>query len=156
MTRQRARAIVLCLFVLAIVGSVVVQPAKTAALQTEGKLLTQAEAKTLKSPVPFTKSSITRGRTLFMQYCTGCHGNDGKAKIDVIADATDLTEPKLWKSGTSEGEIFRSIRDGAGLNMPPYKNQIRKEEDLWHLVNFIRSLWNESLRPKLVEEKTAG
>ena len=154
MTR-RVRAIALCLFVLAIIALIMVQSAKIAALQTEGKPLTQAEAKTLKSPVPFTKSSISRGRTLFMQYCTGCHGNDGKAKIDVIADATDLTEPKLWKSGTSEGEIFRSIRDGAGLNMPPYKNQIRKE-DLWHLVNFIRSLWNESLRPKLVEEKTAG
>ncbi len=116
--------------------------------------LTREAAKQLKNPVPFTKTSIARGHALFNNYCTGCHGNDGKAMIDVIANATDLTEPKVWNSGTTEGEIYRSIRDGAGVNMPPFKNQIQKEEGLWHLVNFIRSLWPESLRPKLQEEKS--
>jgi mono/diheme cytochrome c family protein len=120
--------------------------------QTDSGRLTPEEVKNLKNPAPYTKESITRGRTLFQHDCTGCHGADGKAEVDVIADATNLTEPKLWKSGTSEGEIFRSIRDGAGLNMPPYKNQILKEEDLWHLVNYIRSLWPEPLRPKLQDE----
>lgn len=115
--------------------------------------LSREEAQKLKSPVPYTKNSIARGRVLFMNDCTGCHGNDGKAQVDVIADATDLTDPKVWKSGYSEGEIFRSIRDGAGLAMPPYNKQIRKEEDFWHLVNFIRSLWPENMRPKLQEEK---
>ena len=121
--------------------------------QSDKEKLTTEEAKKLKSPVPFTKSSINRGRTLFANDCTACHGPDGKAQVDVVADATNLTDPKLWKSGTSEGEIFRSIRDGAGLTMPPYKTLIRREEDLWHLVNFIRSLWPESQRPKLQEEK---
>jgi mono/diheme cytochrome c family protein len=113
--------------------------------------MSREAARQLKNPVPFTRASITRGRALFLNDCAGCHGNDGKSQIDVIADATDLTEPKVWKSGISEGEIFRSIRDGAGDSMPPFKNQIRKEEDIWHLVNFIRSLWPESLRPKLQE-----
>jgi mono/diheme cytochrome c family protein len=121
--------------------------------QTTSNAISREEARKLKNPVPFTKTSISQGRTLFTHHCTGCHGNDGKAMIDVIADATNLTEPKLWKSGTADGEIFRSIRDGAGLNMPPYKNQIRKEEETWHLVNFIRSLWPESQRPKLEEDK---
>jgi mono/diheme cytochrome c family protein len=121
--------------------------------QTDGSPISREAAKKLKNPVPFTKSSLAKGRTLYTYHCTGCHGTDGKAMIDVIADATNLTEPKLWKSGISEGEIFRSLRDGAGLNMPPYKNQIRKEEDLWHVVNFIRSLWPEAQRPKIEEEK---
>ncbi len=121
--------------------------------QSEQDKLTTEEAKQLKSPVPFTKSSINRGRTLFANECTACHGPDGKAQVDVVADATNLTEPKQWKSGTAEGEIFRSIRDGAGLTMPPYKTLIRKEEDMWHLVNFIRSLWPEAQRPKLQAEK---
>lgn len=121
--------------------------------EAQDKPLSRDEAKVLKSPVPNTKASIARGRILYTNDCTGCHGNDGKAQVDVIADATDLTEPKLWKSGSTEGEIFRSIRDGAGISMPPYKNQIRKEEDLWHLVNFIRSLWPEGQRPPLQEEK---
>jgi mono/diheme cytochrome c family protein len=133
---------------------VMAHPSRGNSRQSETQPLTPAEVKNLKSPVPFSKASIAQGRTLFTQNCSECHGRDGKAMIDVIADATNLTEPKLWKNGTSEGEIFRSIRDGAGLNMPPYRNQIRKEEDLWHLVNFIRSLWPESLRPKLQTEAT--
>jgi mono/diheme cytochrome c family protein len=73
--------------------------------------------------------------------------------MDVVADATDLTSPPAYKSGTSEGEIFRSIRDGAGETMPPFKTQITGETDLWHLVNYIRSLWPESMRPALEEGK---
>jgi mono/diheme cytochrome c family protein len=117
--------------------------------------LTPEAAKKLKSPVPFTKSSIAKGRATFMQNCTGCHGDDGKAELAVIAEATNLTAPNLYKSGTSEGEIFRSIRDGAGVQMPPFKDQITKEQDIWNLVNFIRSLWPESMRPPLQEDKSA-
>jgi len=114
--------------------------------------LSVADAKKLKSPIPFTKKSITRGRTLFMGTCTACHGMDGKAQVDVVADATDLTSPKLWRNGTTEGEIFKSIRDGAGTGMPPFKFQIHQDEDLWNLVNYIRSLWPESARPQLQED----
>ena len=110
-----------------------------------------ADAKKLKSPVPYTKKSIAQGRAVFARMCTSCHGADGKAAVDVVADATDLTDPKVWRSGTSEGEIFRNIRDGAGASMPAFKSQIRQEEDMWHLVNFIRSLWPESMRPALQE-----
>ena len=117
--------------------------------QREGSRMSSEEARKLKSPVPFTKESIAQGRTLFARNCTACHGNDGKSQVDVVANATDLTDPKFWGSGTSEGEIFRSIRDGAGDTMPPFKSQMQKEEDMWHLVNFIRSLWPESMRPKL-------
>ena len=87
----------------------------------------------------------------FSRDCTECHGGDGKSLVDVVANATDLTDPKAWQSGTSEGEVFRSIRDGAGEAMPPFSEKLTKEEDLWHLVNFLRSLWPESARPKLAE-----
>ncbi len=133
-------------------GNVFVRLHAATTQDNEGKL-SRDDAKTLKSPIPYTNKSITQGKTIFMRYCTECHGSDGKAQIDVIANATDLTDPDIWKSGTTTGEVFRSIRDGAGLNMPPYKAQIRKEEDLWHLVNFIQSLWPESRRPKLQEDK---
>ena len=76
--------------------------------------LTQQDAQKLKNPVANTKKSIDRGRVIFMQNCTSCHGEDGKAEGSLVASATDLTSPQLYKSGTSEGEIFHSIRDGAG------------------------------------------
>ncbi len=106
----------------------------------------------LKNPVPFTKRSISRGRMTFVRRCAECHGPDGKTMIEVIADATNLTAPKLWFNGTKEGEIYRSIWEGVGESMPSYKMQINKKEDVWHLVNFIQNLWPKSLRPELVEE----
>ena len=36
--------------------------------------------------------------------------------------------------------------------MPAFHSQIRQEEDLWHLVNFIRNLWPESTRPPLQDK----
>ena len=111
-----------------------------------------AEAQKLKSPVANTKKSINLGRSTYVRYCAACHGPDAKAQVDVVADATDLTSPNLYKSGTTEGEIFRSIRDGAGETMPPFKTQIAQEIDLWHLVNYLRSLWPDGKRPPVVED----
>lgn len=113
--------------------------------------LTREEAKKLKTPVPYSKESIARGKILYIRKCTECHGADAKSQVDVVANATDLTEPKVWKSGTAEGEIFRSIRDGAGEAMPPFKAEVDKEKDLWDMVNFLRSLWPEPMRPKSSE-----
>lgn len=113
--------------------------------------LTRAAARKLKSPVPYSNASLARGKILYARACTECHGADGKSLVDVVANATDLTDPKAYRSGTSEGEIFRSLRDGAGEAMPPFAEKVSKEEDLWHLVNYLRSLWPNSARPKLVE-----
>jgi mono/diheme cytochrome c family protein len=121
--------------------------------KSSGAPLTREAARKLKSPVPYSKASIARGKILYARECTECHGADGKSQVDVIADATDLTKPEAWKSGTSEGEIFRSIRDGAGDAMPPFADKVSKEEDLWHMVNYVRSLWPDSARPKLEKSK---
>jgi mono/diheme cytochrome c family protein len=115
--------------------------------------LSHEDAQKLKSPMAYSKKSIDRGRVIFMQNCTSCHGENGKAEGSLIADATDLTTPSLYKSGTSEGEIFHSIRDGAGDQMPAFKSQLTGEADIWNLVNFIRSLWPESMRPPLQDDK---
>jgi putative copper resistance protein D len=111
--------------------------------------LTRGDARKLKDPVPYTKRSIDRGRVLFQQNCTSCHGENGKAEGALIADATDLTTPSIYKSGTTDGEIFRSIRDGAGDQMPAFQSQLASETDVWNLVNFIHNLWPESMRPAL-------
>jgi mono/diheme cytochrome c family protein len=126
----------------------------TRQLDSQTPPLSLADAKKLKNPIPFTKKSIAEGRSVYMRNCTSCHGADGKATEDVVANATDLTSPKLWRNGTSDGEIFRDIRDGAG-EMPAFKSQIHQEDDLWNLVNFVHSLWPESMRPAL-QDSGAG
>jgi mono/diheme cytochrome c family protein len=153
--RRRAASIALGTAVIAgaMLASASAAPDDKPAKADDGRM-TREEAKKLKTPVPYDKASITRGRNLYIRSCAECHGRDAKSQVDVVANATDLTEPKLWKSGTTEGEIFRSIRDGAGEAMPPFKVEVDKEEDMWDMVNFLRSLWPEPMRPKLQEAQT--
>ena len=84
--------------------------------------------------------SIEQGRLLFMQHCTTCHGEDGRAQVDVIADATDLTETAAYYSGSSREEVFVSIKNGAGVSMPPFSFQFSDDADIWQLVDFVQSL----------------
>src|SRR5437660_1408217 len=135
-----------CIAILLAVTAVVMAQSKKAA--NEGGPISRENAAKLKSPIPFTKKSIVRGRAMYARLCVACHGADGKATVDVVADAADLTAPKTWKNGYSEGEIFRSIRDGLGSSMPAFNSQA-SEDDIWHLVNFVRSLWPEAMKPQL-------
>ena len=98
------------------------------------------------SPVPYSDASIAEGATLFQRYCTECHGDDGRAQVDVISDATNLTEPDEYYSGASPQAIHDSISSGAGVAMPAFAPQLKQPEDVWHLVNFIRSLWTPAQR----------
>jgi mono/diheme cytochrome c family protein len=97
-------------------------------------------------PVPFSEESAASGAELFQRYCTECHGRDGRAEMDVISDATNLTEPGEYYNGASRDDMFRSIHDGAGVGMPPFSFQLQEQTDIWHLVNFIRSLWTAEQR----------
>ncbi|HEX5230328.1 MAG TPA: cytochrome c [Bryobacteraceae bacterium] len=137
---------------LRISGVITVALLAFAALADAPAKLTRDNAAKLKDPIAYTKKSINAGRATFLQNCTSCHGEDGKAEGSLIASATDLTTPALYKSGSTEGEIFRSIRDGAGDQMPAFKSQLSSETDIWNLVNFIRSLWPESQRPALQDD----
>lgn len=131
------------IFVITLVGAA----AASQQVPADAPLTTEA-ARALKSPIPYATVSISRGRLVYASLgCNTCHGNDGRALIEIVANATDLTNPSVWKNGADEGLIFRSIRDGAGLSMPPFKAEVENQQDIWHLVNFIRSLWPESQRP---------
>ena len=48
--------------------------------------------KTLKNPVPFTKSSIKSGKGLYVAMCGSCHGADGRALVDMFSAAVILRD----------------------------------------------------------------
>jgi len=102
------------------------------------------------NPVSYTKESIARGKTVYLQNCQDCHGEDGKAQGSAIAVAPDLTRPEVWQYGQTDDQIFSNIRNGAGDNMPPFGplGPDLKDAQIWDLVNFIRSIGPESKRPK--------
>ncbi len=79
------------------------------------------------------------GGVLFVRACAGCHGNDGKALMDAGGDATDLTAPQLYRHGSTDADILRSIRRGAN-GMPAFESDL-KEAEIQDLLKFIHSLW---------------
>lgn len=105
----------------------------------------------LENPLPYNEETIKAGKALFLYHCQTCHGRDGKAQDNADFQAADLTAPDTWRHGTSDGAIFDSTKNGAGLDMPPFKRQF-EDQEIWQLVFFIRSIGPEELRPKMASE----
>ncbi len=92
---------------------------------------------------PGDAAAVERGARLYQQYCTECHGHDGRAQMDVISDATDLTVPADYYSGSTDEEIYNSIANGAGVAMPAWRPVVGSDEAVWDLVYYVKSLWAE-------------
>ena len=106
-----------------------------------------------KGPIPYTRKSLETGKQVYLRHCAQCHDTDGRSiagRDFAGAKPADLTFPEEWLHGTSEAAIFASIREGTKEDMPPYKDKL-DDVEIWHVVNFVRSLWPEAKRPKLIE-----
>ena len=92
------------------------------------------------NPVKPTPESLAKAKKLYGIDCAMCHGANGDGKGDMASDmknVTDFTNPEALKNRT-DGELFYVIRHGKG-EMPPEGDRA-KDEDVWNLVNYIRSL----------------
>jgi mono/diheme cytochrome c family protein len=91
------------------------------------------------NPVKSTPESIAEGKKIYGYDCAQCHGASGDGKTEVAKDRKipDLTDPALHKART-DGELFYILKNGHG-NMPPEGDRV-KAEQLWDLVNYVRSL----------------
>jgi mono/diheme cytochrome c family protein len=101
-------------------------------------------AAAVKNPVASTPQSITNGRNLYNKNCRQCHGIRGLG--DGLLAPSNPKPPNLtdatWDHGSTDGEIHAIIWNGAPAKdseMKPMKGTLRAN-DVWHLVNFIRSI----------------
>ncbi len=93
------------------------------------------------NPVKPTEESLAKGKKMYLIDCAMCHGDKGDGKGDMASDiknVTDFTNPDALKNRT-DGELFYIIRKGKGDNMPPEGDRA-KDDDIWNMVNYIRSL----------------
>lgn len=91
------------------------------------------------NPVKPTPESHAKGKKLYGYDCAMCHGKDGDGKGDMSSDiknVTNFTNPDALKNRT-DGELFYVIRNGKG-DMP-LEGERAKDEDIWNLVNYVRS-----------------
>ena len=103
------------------------------------------------NPVPASDEAQKRGRLLYQRHCAMCHGDKGKgdgpaARLHAERSKRapkDLTDTKQQAS-MSDGEIFWKVTTGlkedAVIAMPAYASEIKKDEDRWALVHFVRTL----------------
>ncbi len=92
------------------------------------------------NPVKPTPESLAKGKKTYAIDCAMCHGENGDGKGDLAADmknVTDFTATDAMKN-RSDGELFYIIRKGNG-DMPPEGDRA-KNDDIWNLINYIRSL----------------
>ena len=92
------------------------------------------------NPVKPTPESLAKGKKFYGMDCAMCHGDKGDGKGDLAADikgVTDFTDPNALK-GRTDGELFYMTRQGKG-DMPP-EGERAKKDDIWNMVNYIRSL----------------
>ena len=112
--------------------------------QHEAGAHTHPEAAKLKNPVKATPESIASGKKIYDAQCTSCHGETGKGDGKMAASITgekpaDLSDA-TWKHGSSDGEIYTLIRDGSkGTGMRGFATKL-KTDDLWNVVNYLRTL----------------
>jgi len=97
----------------------------------------------MKNPVASSPESIKAGQALFQKNCRFCHNADAKGNGPMAPKDThpsDLTDAK-WDRGSTDGEIFLVIRDGAGpdFTMKGYKGRMA-DNDIWNVVNYLRSV----------------
>ena len=98
-----------------------------------------AEAKNLVNPVKPTAESLAQGKKYYGYDCAMCHGatGNGKGEVESTDKLPDFSNASAMKDIT-DGQMFCSLKTGHG-HMP--KENIRQSpNELWNLVNYVRSL----------------
>lgn len=93
------------------------------------------------NPVKSDATSIASGKTLYNTHCKSCHGSKGKgdgskaAQLDT--ECGDFTTATFHSQ--PDGALFFKTSEGR-KDMPSFKKKIPDAEDIWALVNYMRTL----------------
>jgi mono/diheme cytochrome c family protein len=102
----------------------------------------------IRSTVAATPESIASGQKLYDRLCANCHGSAGDGISELAANLqagepkpSDLTDDQ-WDFGSTDADIFVGIRDGVGVGAMKGLNGRPGigEREMWHVVNYVRSL----------------
>ena len=88
--------------------------------------------------LPPDDQDLLRGKTIFMKYCSACHGPSGQGEGYRLLgpDPADLTSQATRQQ--SDADLLRTIHEGKP-NMPVWKYRLSKQ-DSRNVLAYIRSL----------------
>ena len=122
------------------VASVAIVSASFTLLQTKPWNAPDKAAKTANA-VKTSAASVAAGKALWSQHCSSCHGKTGLGDGSKAAQLK-TTPPDFSKAavqGQSDGSLYYKVAEGRD-DMPSFKKKIPEAEDVWNLVNFMRTL----------------
>ena len=98
-----------------------------------------AKYKNMENPEEANAESIKVGRMVYNKNCASCHGRtglgDGSKARGLDTHPGDFSG-SLYQDQT-DGEHFYKTKFGRN-EMPKYENKI-SDEDIWHMVNYMRT-----------------
>jgi len=111
-----------------------------AAVQTKWEVPAKYHA--MQNPTdPEDDEGLEIGEDLYMKHCKSCHGKeglgDGSKAEDQEGDLGDFSSAEF--QGQSDGDLFYKTKIGRD-DMPNFEKKISDDEDIWYVVNFMRTL----------------
>jgi mono/diheme cytochrome c family protein len=111
-----------------------------------GTSLAAAYRASLPNPVPATPASLVRGQQIYTANCASCHGlsgrGDGPAGFLLHPPPADLRVHMA--AGHTDAQLFEWITQGvSGTGMPAFGQKLSRE-DIWNVVNYIRTFADPS------------
>jgi mono/diheme cytochrome c family protein len=92
------------------------------------------------NPVKSDAESVANGKELWAKNCQSCHGKSGKGDGPKAAQLKttpeDLSKAEIQKQ--PDGAFFYKTSEGRE-DMPSFKKKIPDQEDIWALVNYLRT-----------------
>ena len=92
------------------------------------------------NPVKSDDASLKTGKELWIKSCQSCHGKTGKGDGPKAAQLE--TQPHDLRSADiqqqPDGAFFYKTSEGR-KDMPSFKKKITNENDIWSIVNYIRT-----------------
>ncbi len=134
----------LLLSTLVVAGAVIASPqasqAPPSASAPSPEFKVPTEAASQVNPVKSSPESLARGKKIYGYECSACHGDDGAGTGDLAkhmkAKMPDFHDRSSLKDQT-DGALFYIIKSGKG-EMEGEGGRV-KPEDIWNLVNYVRS-----------------
>jgi mono/diheme cytochrome c family protein len=92
------------------------------------------------NPLKGDAASLTTGKQVWAKHCQSCHGKSGKgdgSKAEQLKTLpNDMTKADFQKQ--PDGALFYKTFEGRD-DMPSYKKKITDQEDIWAVVNYMRT-----------------
>jgi len=90
---------------------------------------------------PGDAEEMATGKNLYMQHCKSCHGKeglgDGPKSAELATPSGDFSSDDT--QGQKDGALFYKIKEGRD-DMPGFGKKIPDDEEIWLVVNFIRTM----------------